>query len=105
MTMSERAAINTTERYLIWLASNALVTATVAWAAFQVQQDEIAPAILFPLLVGGVLGAAGLVILHFTGLPGLRWALMGAAVWGLLVVVGQDYIGHRFRLQLYEDAL
>jgi hypothetical protein len=61
--------------------------------------------VLFPLLVGAALGAAGLAIVHFTGAPSLRCALLGAAVWGLLVVVGQDYIGHRYRLRLYEDEL
>ena len=40
-----------------------------------------------------------------TGMPSRRLALVGAAAWGLLVVVGQDYIGHRHRLRLYDEAL
>ncbi len=103
--MSATAALNKLERCLLWLVANALVAAAVAWVAFKVQQDEIAPAILFPLLVGAVLGAAGVAIWDFTLWPSLRWALVGAAVWGLLAVVGQDYIGHCHRLRLYEDAL
>jgi hypothetical protein len=103
--MSAIASLETPERYLLWGVSNLMLTAAVAWVAFQIQQDEIAPAVLFPLLVGAAVGAGGLAIVRITGMPSLRWTLLGAAVWGLLVVVGQDYIGHRYRLRLYEDAV
>jgi hypothetical protein len=103
--MSETARLNTLERWLLWLVANALLTAAVAWIAFQMQQEDFAPAVLFPLLVGTALGAAGVGVLRLTGLPSVRGALVGAAVWGLLAVFAQDYIGHRYRLRLYDEEL
>jgi hypothetical protein len=103
--MSEPAALGNIERFVLWLVAHALVTAAVAWVAFQIQQEQIAPAVLFPLVVGAALGASGVAIRHFTRAPSRRIALVGAIVWGLLVVVGQDYIGHRHRLRQYDDAL
>jgi hypothetical protein len=32
-------------------------------------------------------------------------AIVGALVWGLLAVVGQDYLGHRRRARVLEDQL
>lgn len=93
------------ERFAIWIAANALWTVTVAWVAFQIQQDGIAPAVLFPAAVGGLLGAGGLAITRFTPVHTTRVTLAAAVVWGLLVVVGQDYIGHRYRLRDYNVAL
>jgi hypothetical protein len=98
-------AAKKSERMLLWLAANLLATAAVAWVGFQIQQEGIAPAILFPLCVGAVSGVAGSAIWHRTGVPSLRWVLFAAAAWGLLVVLAQDYIGHRHRLRLYDEQL
>jgi len=97
--------MNHAERYLIWFVSAALATAAIAWIAFQVQQDGIAPAVLFPLLVGTVLGAALVAIGRFARRPGRRMAVIAAIGWGLLAVVAQDYIGHRYRLRQYNEEL
>ncbi|MEX2114404.1 MAG: hypothetical protein WD845_14515 [Pirellulales bacterium] len=97
--------MNRYDRYLVWLLACAAATVAVAWIAFGLQQEGIAPAILFPLMVGGVLGAIGVVVRRFTQVPGVRVAVAAAVVWGLLVVVGQDYIGHRRRLEVLEDQL
>jgi hypothetical protein len=102
--MSEPPAPNNTESYCLWLAANALATAAVAGLAFAVQQEGIAPAVLFPLCVGAALGGAEVAISRLTRVPGVRIALAATVVWGLLVVVGQDYIGHRRRLRMYDDA-
>jgi hypothetical protein len=104
-TMPSSSLFNKPDRYLVWLASNATLTAAVAWMAFQLQQEEIAPAVLFPLLVGAALGAGGAAIARFSRLGGARAAICGAVVWGLLVVIGQDYIGHRRRARLYDESL
>lgn len=93
------------ERLLLWLIANLLLCAAVAWVAFQMQQEQFAPAVLFPLAVGIALGAGGCAILRLTRWPRRRAALAAALVWGLLVVVGQDYIGHRRHLRAYEDVL
>jgi hypothetical protein len=103
--MSQVIQLNHIERLGIWLAASALWAATLAWLAFQIQQDGVAPAVLFPLVVGGALGAGNLGIVRFTRAPAGRTALVGAVAWGLLVVVGQDYIGHRYHLREYEVAL
>jgi len=103
--MPSSSLFNKSDRYLLGLASNAALTAAVAWVAFQVQQEEIAPAVLFPLLVGAALGAGGAAIARFTRVGGARAAICGAIVWGLLVVIGQDYIGHRRRARLYDESL
>ena len=102
--MTGLAASHKAERYLLWLAANTLATAAVAWVAFAVQQEGIAPAVLFPLFVGAALGGTEVTILRLTRVPSVRVVLAGALVWGLLVVVAQDYIGHRRRLRLYDDA-
>ena len=34
-----------------------------------------------------------------------RAAVIGAVCWGLLAVVAQDYIGHRYRLRQYDEEL
>jgi hypothetical protein len=93
------------ETYVLWFLASLGLCYAVAWMAFQLQQEQIAPAVLFPLLVGAALGAGGSAIRHFTRAPNRRIALVGAVVWGLLVVVGQDYIGHRHRVRQYDDEL
>lgn len=97
--------MNRIDRYLIWLVASALGTAAVAWIAYGLQQEGIAPAVLFPLAVGGVLGAMLVTIRHWTQVPGRRLAVAAAVVWGLLAVVGQDYIGHRRRSRLLEEEM
>ncbi len=98
-------ALNSWDSYLSWLIGNALLTIVVAWIAFQAQQEQIAPAVLFPLFVGACLGAGGRLILRVSRMSNTRLALAGAVAWGLLVVIGQDYIGHSHRVRLYADEL
>jgi hypothetical protein len=93
------------ERYLLWLVCGTVSTAAIAWIAFQLQQEGFAPAILFPLLVGSALGAALIGARRLTGVPGVRVAILASLAWGLLAVVGQDYIGHRRRLRLHDEQL
>ncbi len=97
--------MNRLDRYLVWLLMCAAGTAAVAWIAFQLQQEGVAPAVLFPLAVGGVLGGIGVVVRRMAQVPGLRVAVAAAVVWGLLAVVGQDYIGHRRRVRVLEEQL
>jgi len=97
--------MNHAERYLIWFVSAALATAAIAWIAFQIQSDGFAPAVLFPLLVGSALGGTLVAIGRLTRWPGPRAAVVGAVCWGLLAVVAQDYIGHRYALREYNEKL
>jgi hypothetical protein len=57
------------------------------------------------LLVGAGLGAGQVAIWRATRVPGRPVALGAALVWGLLVVIGQDYIGHRHHARLYDETL
>ena len=91
------------ERVIVWLFVELTLVGAIGWIAFQLQQESIAPAILFPLAVGGVLGAATTVVVRTLGWPGLRVAVSGALVAGLLVVGVQDYIGHRYRARQLAD--
>jgi hypothetical protein len=97
--------MTTTERYLLWFAGGLLLVVAVAWIAFHLQREGFAPAVLFPLLVGGVMGFAALAIRRWTLVPRRFAAAATAAAWGLLVVVAQDYIGHRHRLRLYDEQV
>jgi hypothetical protein len=97
--------MTTNERYLIWFLAGPLVAAAVAWIAFGLQREGFAPAVLFPLLAGGAVGIASAMVRRFTRVPGTRAAMAAAAAWGLLVVVAQDYIGHRHRLQVYDEQM
>jgi hypothetical protein len=97
--------MNRLDRYLAWALLCVLATAAVAWIAFGIQQEGIAPAILFPLFVGCALGAIGVGIRRVTHAPSARVAVVAALVWGLLAVIGQDYIGHRRRARVLEEKL
>jgi hypothetical protein len=95
----------TLDRIALWLAGQAMLIAALAWAAFHLQQEAIAPAVLFPLCVGAALGWASAAVSRAARWPGVRAAVATAACWGLLLVVAEDYIGHRHRERLYEAAL
>ena len=103
--MPREVQLTTSERCLFWLVAHVLLVAGIAWVAFQMQQDEIAPAVLFPIAAGTVLGLGGLAISRATAVR-RRWLVcVAAVVSGLLVVIAQDYIGHRHRLRLYADEV
>jgi hypothetical protein len=93
------------ERVGLWLVAQSGLVGAIAWIAFQLQQESIAPAVLFPLVVGGILGALTAIIVRAVGWPGLRVAVLGALVAGLLVVIAQDYIGHRHRVRQLADQI
>lgn len=97
--------MNRFERYAAWLAASALATAAISWIAFQIQQEGLAPAVLFPLSVGAALGVVLSAIVRLIRVPRRRVAVAAALLWGLLAVVGQDYIGHRRHLRAYDSEL
>jgi hypothetical protein len=97
--------MSNTERVLAWLAGSLLSALGVSWLAFQLQQEGFAPAVLFPLLVGTGLGGLLLALHRYTERPSRRAAIASAVLWGLLAVVGQDYIGHRRYAQRFDQEL
>ena len=103
--MPREVHVATIERYLGWLAAQAALTGSVAWVAFQLQQEQVSPAVLFPMLVGAVLGAGIFLISRATGVRRCSIMIGAAFVAGLMVVIGQDYIGHWHRLRDYADEI
>jgi hypothetical protein len=99
------APANRFERYAAWLVLSGLATAAVSWTAFQIQQEGFAPAAVFPLGVGAALGSLLSAISRKFMVPRRRAAVAAAIAWGLLAVVGQDYIGHRRHLREYDSEL
>ena len=99
------APANRFGRYAAWFIASALATAAISWTAFQIQQEGLAPAVLFPLSVGAALGVVLSAISRHALVPGRRAAVAAAIFWGLLAVVGQDYIGHRRHLRAYDVEL
>lgn len=97
--------MNRLDRMLAWLLACSAGTVAVAWIGFHLQQEGFAPAVLFPLLVGGALGALCAAARRLTAFPSTRVAVATAIVWGLLAVVGQDYFGHRRRLRSLDEQL
>lgn len=99
------ASTGVLERSVLWLAAAALAAAAIAWIAFQLQQDRIAPVVLFPLAVGAALATALVALRRWLGVPSRSATCAAALALGLLVVAGQDYIGHRQRLRAYQDEI
>ena len=97
--------MNRLDRNLAWALLCVLATAAMAWIAFGIQQEGVAPAILFPLLVGCALGAIGVAVRRVMHAPSARVAIVAALVWGLLAVIGQDYIGHWRHARVLEEKL
>jgi len=97
--------MNRVERNLLWLIGGSVAAVAVAWIAFGLQLSGFAPAVAFPLLVGAALGACLAALWRWLDAPGTRTAVATAFVWGLLAVVGQDYIGHRQRVRQFADEL
>jgi hypothetical protein len=97
--------MNPLERYLLWFAGGTVAALAIAWIAFQIQQQRFAPAVLFPLAVGAVFGGVLLLLNRAARLPNTLLLVVSAAVWALLLVVWQDYIGHRTRLSALDEQV
>ena len=76
----------------MWLFAGALSTGGAAWVAFQLQQDGVAPAVLFPIVVGAAVGGAIAAVGRMLAISRRLVLVVGASCWGMLAVLGQDYI-------------
>lgn len=97
--------MNPLERHLLWFTGGTLAALGLAWVAFQIQQQQFAPAVLFPLAVGAAFGGVLALLNRATKLSSLALLVTWAAAWGLLLVVTQDYIGHRTRLAALDEQI
>ena len=77
-----------------WCAASAAATIVAAWIAFQLQQSDLLPAllwpILFPLALGGIVGGSCGAIAARLRIRDLRWILPVAALAGVGAVVVQE---------------
>ncbi len=97
--------MNPLDRYLVWLGGGTLAALALSWIAFQIQQQQFAPVVLFPLAVGLIFGGL-LVLLNRVALVSSLALLIGCTgAWGLLLVVAQDYIGHQTRLAALDEQI
>jgi hypothetical protein len=97
--------MNAAERNLLWFLGGCASAAALSWIAFQIQQEQIAPAVLFPLAAGAALGGMLLALRRYTCGPRRLVAIGTAIAWGLLLVIAQDYIGHRVRLGQFDAEI
>lgn len=97
------ARFSSRERGVLWFAGSALTTAGVAWGAYQFQQRGMAPALIFPLLVGAILGLGLAGLARLTRFSSRTIQFAAAVAWGLLAVFGQDYIGYRDDLRRHNE--
>jgi hypothetical protein len=92
------------QSFLLWLAGSGLVSALTAWLAFQIKLTGRAPEVLFPIGVGLALGFALVKVLRYSGFSAGRSAVAMAILWGILVVLGQEYLAHAEHLRNYFDV-
>jgi hypothetical protein len=89
-----RAGFGPLERCCFWIVTSGLTTAALAWIAVQVQGRGVAPAVLFPIVVGTLLGAVVEGLARLFGVRAGRSWLWAAGVWALLIFLAQDYIDY-----------
>jgi hypothetical protein len=83
-------------RRATWLIACALAVLLVAWLSFTAQYFGFAPVGVLPAACGAAVGGAVVLAAGALGLkPGGRCLVAAAALWALLAVVAQDYIGFR----------
>jgi len=80
-------------RFALWLPACCVQGAVLAWAAVVVQ-EYFAPWLIFPLLVGVVLGATGVGLMRLGQIGHRPTVLLGSILAVLTTVVGQHYISY-----------
>lgn len=81
-------------RLALWLPVCCVHGAGLAWAAVTVQA-YFAPWLVFPLLLGAVLGATGVGLMRLCQVGHRGTLLLGTLTAALVTVGGQHYIGYR----------
>ncbi len=91
-----------------------LASVLTAWLAFQIRLTGHAPEVLFPIGVGLALGFALAAVIRYSGWSGgvvlggrvfgLRWSVVAAVLWGLLAVLGQEFLAHLDHRRNYFDV-
>src|SRR5580704_3042388 len=86
-----------------WLAIATVIAVAIAALAFATAQVA-APLVLFPLLVGGVLGGSLVIAMRVVQIGHLPTIVIGALLAALVVVVGQHYASYLSELHSAELA-
>src|SRR4030042_5453002 len=82
------------DRLLVWVPSCAVLGLLIAWAAV-VAAGYFAPLVVFPLVVGVVLGGAIVLAMRVFRVGHRPTLWLGALLAGALVIVGQHYFSFR----------
>ena len=90
------------QRSVFWLAVCCVHGTGVAWVAVTVQ-EHFAPWLVFPLLVGIVLGTTGVGLLRVCQVGHRPTLLLGALLSALVAVCGQHYIGYRIAREVAQQ--
>jgi len=89
------AQLDPRQRFVPWLVSCDALTIAVSWAAFQLQQDGIAPAVLFPILVGTAFGGVAAGLARYFRSDWRAPQLIVVFLLAMVTVVGQDFFAYR----------
>jgi hypothetical protein len=90
-------------RFVAWLAICLLAAVALAWIAVRIETAR-APVIVFPLVVGGAVGAVAAGVARCAGLPPGRAALGGVLLCAAVTVAGQHTFAWRQWLGLLEQV-
>ena len=88
----------------LWLPACLMVGLLVGWAAITVQTDlGFAPLLLFPILTGLVLGAAGVGLMRVCQVGNRPTILLGIVLAAAVAVAVEHYVGYRAARQDIQD--
>lgn len=100
----ESASLPRAARLLIWLSAAGLAVMVIAWLGFVLQQNSVAPAGIFSLVIGAAIGGATACIWRGLGLGG-HFPAFAALIWALLAVIVQEQIAYRQYLMVRAEAM
>jgi hypothetical protein len=88
----------------IWVVVAALSGGAMAWIAFVAEPPLRAPFVIFPLLIGAVLGGLLVLLVRAMQIGHRPTLLCGGVVAVAIAVVGQHYFSHRKARQDFEAS-
>ena len=93
-------------RTIAWSVACLCISGMVAFVAFAVQQQDLIPGaiypVIFPMLVGAAVGVGSALVARGLGLPS-AWLMLGVVVWAAGAVIGQDYFAFTRYRQAYAE--
>lgn len=100
---NDDAAMSPALKLFFCLAGGLVLSVVLVQISYALQVQGFAPLVLLPLAIGFALGAGLGGLVRALAIKRRKLVIAGAIVWGLLVVLGQDYIGYRELRKQYEN--